>query len=359
MKKLALTVACSLALLACKKAKPEISPQYEGITQSVYASAQVQSREQYEVFTTIPGVIDKLNITEDDSVTAGQVLFTIRNNTAPLSKDISRLSANFNAADNNKDKLTQLRNAIDLARVKKDNDSTLLARQQVLWNQGIGAKIDLENRQLAAKNSATVYKNALLDYNVALKNIDYASKQSAGNLAISETTENDLAVKSLVKGVVLKVLKKPGEVATQQTPVAVIGGINDFYLELQVDEYDITQVKLGQTVIVGMDSYKNQTFEAVVTKIYPIMDAKSRAFTVEANFTKAPPTLYANLTAEANIVIAKKDKALLIPRNYLLNGDSVLLADGTKKAVKVGLKDYQKAEILSGLSTTDKLTLPQ
>ena len=76
-----------------------------------------------------------------------------------------------------------------------------------------------------------------------------------------------------------------------------------------------------------MDSYKGQVFEAVIEKIDPLMNERSRSFTVEARFTTRPPSLYPNLTAEANIIIRTKENAITIPRAYLLNDSTVVLAD--------------------------------
>jgi multidrug efflux pump subunit AcrA (membrane-fusion protein) len=153
-------------------------------------------------------------------------------------------------------------------------------------------------------------------------------------------------------------LKTIGEIVNPQTPIAVIGNYQDFVLELQVDENDILRVQNGQKVILTLDSYKNQSFEAKVTKISEIMNERSKTFVVEAKFTKAPPKLFPNITFEANILLSKKENALLIPRNYLKQDSIVTLASGEERVVKVGLKDFQKAEILSGLKATDEIVKP-
>ena len=107
-----------------------------------------------------------------------------------------------------------------------------------------------------------------------------------------------------------------------------------------------------------MDSYKGQTFEAVVQKINPLMNDRSKSFTIDAVFTRQPPALYPNLTCEANIVIQQKEKALTIPRSYLMAGDFVMLANKEKRKVTTGLKDYQQVEITGGLSATDFIIKP-
>lgn len=88
---------------------------------------------------------------------------------------------------------------------------------------------------------------------------------------------------------------------------------------MQVDEYDIARIQTGQKIVLNLDSYKGLVFEAVVTKINPIMNERLRSFTVEAGLITKPSALYPNLTTEANIIIQTKERALLIHRNYLID----------------------------------------
>ncbi len=107
-----------------------------------------------------------------------------------------------------------------------------------------------------------------------------------------------------------------------------------------------------------MDSYKGQVFEALVTKIEPLMNEQSRSFTVNAKFISKPAILYPNLSVEANIVINTKEKALTIPRNYLIGDSVVLVNKDERRRVTIGLRDYQKVEILNGLSASDVIYKP-
>ena len=68
--------------------------------------------------------------------------------------------------------------------------------------------------------------------------------------------------------------------------------------------------------------------------------------------------LYPNISFEANIVIQRKKNALLIPRTYLLNNSKVINGKGDTITVVTGLKDYQRVEVISGLSKDDELIKP-
>lgn len=348
-----------ILLLASCTGKPEkTSPTVEDITESVYASGVVKSKDQYEVFPKVSGIIQQILVTEGDVVKKGAPLFKVENEAARLSTENARIAAEYARVSANSEKLNELRETIDLARRKKQNDSLLLVRQRNLWANRIGTRVELEQRELNYKNSVTAYKSAILRYNDLRKQLNFAARQSQKSLQISETMADDYTVKSETNGKVYSVLKEKGEMVNPQMPVAVIGDADEFILELQVDEYDIARIKPGQKVLLNLDSYKGQVFEAKVYKVNPAMNERTRSFTVEASFVTTPPALYPNLTTEANIVIQTKQNALIIPREYLLDGSFVINENDEKKQVKTGLKDYQKVEILEGLTKDDVIVKP-
>jgi multidrug efflux pump subunit AcrA (membrane-fusion protein) len=125
-----------------------------------------------------------------------------------------------------------------------------------------------------------------------------------------------------------------------------------------VDEKDIVKIKAGQKVIIRLDSYQDSVFTAHVTSVDPIMNVKTRTFTVTAVFEKQPSVLFPYLTVEANIIIESKPKALVIPLSYLTASNEVVLEDGSRVKVATGLKNYQWVEILSGIDTTTNIVLP-
>ncbi|OKL38709.1 RND transporter [Pontibacter flavimaris] len=345
-------------LAACSGKEEKTQPTVADITESVYASGVVKSRSQYQVFPTVSGVILDILVTEGDVVKKGDPLFRLDNEAARLSTENARIAAEYARVSANSEKLNELRAAIDLARSKKANDSLLLVRQRNLWANQIGTKVQLEQLELNYKNSATAYKSAILRYNDLKKQLDFAARQSQKNLQISETLSEDYTIRSETDGKVYSVLKEEGELVSPQTPVAVVGDADEFVLELQVDEYDIARVKPGQKVLLNLDSYKGQVFEGKVYKVNPAMNERTRSFTVEASFVTTPPALFPNLTTEANILIQTKKDALLIPREYLVDGAFVLTENEEKVPVKTGLKDYQKVEILEGITQEDVLLKP-
>jgi HlyD family secretion protein len=359
MKRYLIFFSSLFLLTACKDKVETTSPTRESITESVYASGIVRSKNQYQVFATVNGLLHKAYVDEGDTVKKGAPLFAILNESSTLARENAQLAADLADLRANQGKLDEILLQTDLARNKMQNDSLLLARQESLWSQNIGSKVELEKAELNYKNAKTNYESARIRYKDEKRRLDILSKQAQKNLQISRSTERDFTLTSIMDGKIYSLLKEEGEMVNTQTPLAVIGDLDHFLLELQVDEYDITSIRPGLEVKVTMDSYKGEVFDAVITKVHPMMNERSKTVTVEADFVKQPHSLYPNLTLEANIILQVKQDALTLPRKYILGDRYVINDAGDTLAIKTGLKDYLKAEILEGVSESDILQLPR
>jgi multidrug efflux pump subunit AcrA (membrane-fusion protein) len=342
-------------LVSCSQKQESIHPSIEKITQSVYASGTIKSMNQYEVYSKMSGVVHKIFVKEGELVKKGQSIIELANSAQALNLENAKLLENYSSDNANKEKLIQANNEIELAKSKLDNEASLLERQKKLWANEIGTKNDLDLRELSYKNAQTLLNAAHLKLSDLKKQIELQSKQTKNSAAISSTVLNDFKVISEMDGRVYSLSKLEGEMATPQLPIAIIGDASNFYIEMQVDEYDISKMAIGQKVFVNMDSYKGKVFEAVVSKVYPLMNARTKSFKVEANFINKPENLFPNISAQANIVIEVKEKAITIPRGYLIDNEYVYLKNKEKRKVKVGLMDYEKVEILSGIGVQDEL----
>ncbi|RAU82767.1 efflux RND transporter periplasmic adaptor subunit [Pontibacter arcticus] len=347
-----------LALAACSKKQETTQAAVMDISESVYASGVIKSKNQYTVFPMVSGILQQVLVTEGDEVKKGDPLMLIENEAARLSTENARIAAEYARLDANREKLNELQAAIELAESSKRNDSLLLVRQRNLWAEKIGTRVELEQRELAYKNAVTAHRSAILRYNDLKKQLDFTAQQARKNLQISQSQSDEYTIKSEMDGKIYNILKERGELVNLQTAVALVGDATEFILELQVDEYDIARVKPGQQVLLNLDSYKGKVFEAKVYKVNPAMNERTRSFTVEASFVTRPPVLFPNLTTEANIIIRTKKNALTIPREYLLDSSYVLTENDEKIKVKTGLKDYRKVEILDGLTKEQVLVKP-
>lgn len=344
---------------SCKSKTEAITPSVESITESVYASGYIESEDQYQVFPSVNGIIQDIFVSEGDYVNSNTPLFSINNESSRINRENAILMAKYSDFDANTSKINDLKLTIDLAKNKMQNDSVMYFRQKTLFNQGVIPAYQLEQFELTYENSKMNYFSSQLKLIELKKQLNLNDQQSKNNERLAERIVDDYTVKSGIKGRVYSILKKKGEMVGVQTPIAIIGDAKTFKIVMQVDEYDIIKIQKGQKIIISLDSYKGKVFEAKITKIDPIMNDRSKTFVVEAVFVRQPSVLYPNLSLEANIIIQKKEKVLTIPRTYFIDDKYVVLKNGEKKHVKTGLKDYEKIEIISGLSEKDEIIIPK
>ncbi|MCC6722588.1 MAG: efflux RND transporter periplasmic adaptor subunit [Bacteroidia bacterium] len=345
-------------IISCNKKFEQSKAIKQDITESVFATGVIKSVNQYQVFSNSNGIIEKIYVKEGDLLNENQPILKVTNETVLLNSENAKLAAEYNDISRNTEKLEELKSNIEFLKSKLKTDSLMYIRQQNLWENNIGSKIELEKMELNFKNSKTALESAYLRYKDLKKQLSLISNQSKNNYKINNEIFNDFTVKSRIKGKIYSLLKKEGEMVNVQTPVAVIGSADSFIIELQIDEYDIAKVKIGQEVFVIMDSYNSKVFQAVVSRIYPAMNERTRSFTLEAVFINPPNVLYPNITAEANIVINTIKNAVTIDRKYLVNDSFVYISKKEKIKVKTGLQDLQKIQIISGLKENEEIYIP-
>ena len=187
-------------LSSCGDKVETVQPIIQNITESVYASGIVKSKNQYQVYSSVNGIIQQVMITEGALVKKGDPMITLVNETQRLSTESARISADYSSVEANRDKLNDLKATIDLAKARMQSDSVFLQRQKNLWSQGIGSRTELEQKELAWKNSVTSYQSALLRYNDLKRQIDLSAQQSRKNYQISTVVADDYTIRARQHG---------------------------------------------------------------------------------------------------------------------------------------------------------------
>jgi HlyD family secretion protein len=347
-------------LFSCGKDTPHTKPSVSKLNEAVYASGVVKAIDQYSVYSAVNGLVRRVVAQPGDMVEVGDTILILDNLTSMLNTDNARLVMEL-SKDNSQsgsDRLREMSAAVDQAKEKYELDSSLFVRQQRLWDQSIGSKVDMEQKELAFQTSKLNYQAAQSRFSQVKKQLQNEWQRAQNTYAISQKMQGDYVVRADVRGRVFDVLKEKGELVTSQTPLAIMGSDQSYKIEMEVDEYDIVKVTIGQAIELTMDSYKGQTFSATVTKVHPIMNERTRTFTIEATFVQAPPSLYPNLTVEANIIIRTKENAMTIPRKYVVDGNYVYISKKEKRQIELGLRDFDKVEVLSGLDSSTVIFEP-
>ncbi|BFP41247.1 hypothetical protein FGF1_20920 [Flavobacteriaceae bacterium GF1] len=347
-------------LFSCMHNGEKIYPQKLSLTESVYASAIVQPDSLYQAYSAVTGILDKNLCEEGDLVTKGQGIVQIINTSPKLSLDNAKLSwelarENFSGSAAI---LKAIQEEILAAELRLKNDSINFFRQKNLWRQNIGSKVEYDNRELDYQLSQNNLRLLKSEYTRTKKELRTQVRQAENNYKTSQTLSKDFTVTSKIDGKVYALYKNPGEIITTMEPVAAVGHSDLFIVELLVDEVDIVKLNLGQPILITLDAYADNVFEATLHKIYPRKDERSQTFKVEALFVSPPHRLYPGLSGEGNIIIAEKEDALTLPKEYVIGKSKVLTEDGEVE-ITIGLQNMDRIEVLSGIDENTGILKPR
>jgi macrolide-specific efflux system membrane fusion protein len=92
------------------------------------------------------------------------------------------------------------------------------------------------------------------------------------------------------------------------------------YSKLFIVEEDINKIKVGQDVFIELNTDKNKSYKAILSKIYPFFDSQEQSFIAEAKFVDKIKIKIRNTTS-GEYKNNEKSNALVIPTEFLLPGD--------------------------------------
>lgn len=208
-----------------------------------------------------------------------------------------------------------------------------------------------------------------------MKRILVRSQNTLDNSVINYELQ-DLAVKyatltSPINGIVTNV-EQPNS-GVNITPSSTTFSIIDptsIYFKAQIDQEDVTRVKVGDKTTITLDSFPENNFESEVTYISftPISGQTSTVYEIrfkligndnqninyrlgmDGDAIISLRQVENTLTLPANAVRQDKDEAYV----FIKSGDDQIL---TKKTVKIGIETDDTIEILEGLSENDQVVI--
>ena len=356
MKKFA-TLTLVLLFLSCGK-NEEVKPLRQDIQELVFASGQLEWDDSYNVIAQTDGVLGKVVFEVGQPVTKGMIIASIDNKVNEVNAESAQeqlVISNQNVTAN-APALLQLEQNIQFAQSKYLQDKKQAERYERLQQNNIGSKVEYENAQLAAKNSLANLKALQKQYDVLKQQAQQQLIASRAQLKSNKVLQGYNSVVVAESGTVVKKFKNQGDYVKKGDIIATIGNQQKVEAVLNVDENSIGKVKLGQTVYVKLNTEKSKVYNGKVTEILSAFDVQSQSFICKVTFNEPLTQSLFGTQLEANILVAEKKNALLIPRNYMGFGNKVNVKGKEENVIlKTGIISTDYVEVLDGLSETDVL----
>jgi HlyD family secretion protein len=304
-----------ISVVASRKDEPEVTtikvevrPQ---LASTVTASGEVRPVRYIKLTSEVPGRILEIFVNAGDQVNKGQALVRVDPTQLQSSQEaqFAATQASINDVQNARNGVASAQQSLVVAEAAVSQ-----ARQQT-----VSADIDLKTAERELKRATNLVESNVMsrsEYDAARDRYDQAkAKLEAQNIAVKEAIERAnqqrVAVKeaqtsvkssesranqqqailrgqtsqrekatqySPLTGVVADIPTRVGEFAVSQistTPLMTIADMSTINVEVNVDETEIANVDVGQTVKVKVDALGEKEINATVTQKNPLAIAKS------------------------------------------------------------------------------------
>jgi RND family efflux transporter MFP subunit len=361
MKKEYISMIAGLFVLAsCSSKNSETQPRRKDITEMVFASGMLQADDQYNLTAQTDGYLVKINFTEGAEVKQGQLLAVIDNDQNVLNAQ-SAGKLHVIARENTLSSapaLLQIRANMLGATAKLRLDRQQAERYKRLYENNSVSKTEYENAQLTLTNSQAsldALQEQYQDQEVRARQEELTQRYAS---EVNRVVSRKNQLTALHAGKIYVKQKQLGDYVRQGDVIAVIGNPGLIYARLNVDETNMSKLKVGQAVLVKLNTDKNKVQRAVLKQILPAFDETSRSFIVKAYFEDKPDLDITGTQLEANIITGTKKNVLVIPAAYLSYGNKVTLKEGKKPViVKPGIISTDWVEILDGLKDNETIII--
>ena len=195
-----------------------------------------------------------------------------------------------------------------------------------------------------------------------------SADESASNLAVN-TAAVELARVQLDKasimapfaGIVGLRRVSVGEYITAGQALVSLEAIDPVKADFRVPEKYLPAIKVGQTILIKVDAFPEDSFEGKVYAIDPHLDVAGRSLLVRAVVPNTDQRLRPGLFARVTVLLQLKETALSVPEQAIVpQGDSQFvfkIVDGKVQLTKVvtGTRREGRVEIVEGLAAGDQV----
>jgi HlyD family secretion protein len=305
----------------------------------VSASGEIKPRTYVNIGANAFGKIIKLYVKEGDRVKQGQMLAQLEN--VQPEADVSATQSSLEAARTDALAAEAALNTsvADLNRARSDAERSDLdwTRAQGLYKDALIAKSDYDLQKANHQTAVAGLAQAEARVAQAKAQKDSADRrigQAGAQLTHAADVLKKTAYQAPYDGVITNLPVREGETVVmgiQNAPGSTLMTLADMSVitaEVKVDETDIVNVQMGQSVQVTIDAIPKKTFKAIVTEIgdnaivrstgvstsqQTTSSQEAKDFKVVVTLQDPPEGLRPGLSATAKITTATRGNALTIP----------------------------------------------
>jgi HlyD family secretion protein len=320
---------------------PHIKVTRNNIVDKALAVGTVEPEQEISVKSKVSGAVSRIFADAGTYVKAGDPLLEVRPDPTPL-------------------ELAEAKRNVEVAQVELENLKRDRVRQESMFSKQLISTREYEEFRRQ-------FDQAVLKVDI---NREHLALLEEGHVKIG-TTKIESIVKAPIDGFVLNKTVEVGDPVTpltsyqEGTVLMKMANMERLLFKGTVDEIDVGKLKEGMEAELKVGALPTDKIVGRLTKISLKAEKKDNAtiFPIEVSIPKAKnSTLRAGYSANASIIIQKKDSVLVIPeRTITFRNDSafvkVALGPGKQEEryIKTGLSDAINIEVVEGLKEGDEV----
>jgi membrane fusion protein, multidrug efflux system len=139
---------------------------------------------------------------------------------------------------------------------------------------------------------------------------------------------------------------------------------NQMFMNINLPEKNIEELKLGQEVLVTSYTLPEDTIRGKVSELSPAISTETRTFSGKIEISNSELKLRPGMFVKADIITARKDSTIVIPKDVILTGGRgkyVFIVGRNSAAddrrITTGLENQDFVEVTEGLAVNDRLII--
>jgi RND family efflux transporter MFP subunit len=246
--------------------------------------------------------------------------------------------------------------------------ATYLNIQQEADNNKVAAQRSLVSARQSYVSALSSYND--VKYSDPVKEAELTVLQAETKLTQAQENLQSATLVAPITGTVTKVTIQTGNgISSDSTGSITIANLDTPEVEFYVEESDLSKVAVGNVVSMTFEALGDSYFTGKVVRVEPtlVTEGSTQALQVYASVDapSKPTTFLSGMSAEVTVIAQETHNAALVPlealRELTTGEYSVFVVneDGTLelRPVQVGLKDLVNAEITSGVTPGEVVSL--
>ena len=299
------------------------------LTEKMALTGPITGTDSVDVFSNLHWEVEALYVKEGYRVEQGQVLARLNTADAERELDIAENARELAEAEYEE----QARAArIGYAKAVQDYGAAKSAydRSAVLAQSGSISQVELEEARRTAEDAAREVDSYRVENGQALppKSYELRIQEAVYEVENRQDALEETVITSPIAGTVVRVNTKVGRFADEtgdgMEPLFTIENLDALEMEVDVSEYSIGQVAVGQEAEISADILNGETVRGEVTAISPTGEEKGggsteRVIPATIRITDKNSRLIAGITARAELTLAEAKDVWVVPASAVVD----------------------------------------